>query len=118
MNHDCYSVVRIENLIKQPVKNFLLAAAIFYTVQCHAQSNIAFGEAAPTVHVSHWLKNEPIDKNLGDKFIVLEFWAIWYGFFNAAVPYLNNIQMHCRYKKNLRPHQGAEIFTKVSFFSS
>lgn len=42
--------------------------------------------------ITDWIKNIPEDKNLNNKYIVLEFWATWCEPSIAAVPHLNQLQ--------------------------
>lgn len=58
----------------------------------YSQSNIKIGERAPNINITDWIKNEPKDKKLSDKYIVLEFWATWCGPCIAAVPHMNDLQ--------------------------
>lgn len=58
----------------------------------YSQSNIKVGEKAPNINVTYWIKNEPTDKNLSNKYIILEFWATWCGPCIAAVPHMNELQ--------------------------
>ena len=58
----------------------------------YAQSNIKVNEKAPIINITDWIENVPSDKNLNDKYLVLEFWATWCGPFIAAVPHMNSVQ--------------------------
>jgi len=58
----------------------------------YAQSNIKVGEKAPKINITNWIENVPEDKDLQNKYIVLEFWATWCGPCIAAVPHMNKIQ--------------------------
>jgi thiol-disulfide isomerase/thioredoxin len=83
-----------ENSIKQLVPIFLILIGF----NINGQSNIKVGQESPPIHISTWIKNEPQDKNLTNKFIVLEFWATWCGPCLAAVPHMNSIQ--ARFRQN------------------
>lgn len=70
----------------------LLVVLLLFFGQAQAQSKIQVGEKAPEIYVSHWIKNEPADKSLSNKYIVLEFWATWCGPCIDAVPHMNELQ--------------------------
>lgn len=80
------------------MKNIVFFISLLLIGKIHAQTNIGVGEKSPKINVTHWVKNEPSDKNLSDKFIVLEFWATWCGPCIAAVPHMNEIQK--KYEQN------------------
>lgn len=63
-----------------------------------AQSNIKVNEKAPKINITNWIENVPNDRDLSDKFIVLEFWATWCGPCIAAVPHMNKIQQEFKQK--------------------
>jgi thiol-disulfide isomerase/thioredoxin len=72
--------------------------------------------------VSHYLLNEPADKNFDSKFKVLEFWATWCRPCLKAVPHLNKLQ--AKFKDSTivflsftyeSPQKAAEAFRKVNF---
>ena len=64
----------------------------------YAQSNIKVNGKAPKINITNWIENIPNDKNLNDKYIVLEFWATWCGPCIAAVPHMNEIQEEFKQK--------------------
>lgn len=64
----------------------------------YAQSNIKVNEKAPRINITNWIENVPNDKNLDNKYIVLEFWATWCGPCIAAVPHMNEIQKEFQQK--------------------
>jgi len=64
----------------------------------YAQSNIKVNEKAPKINITDWIENVPSDKDLSDKYIVLEFWATWCGPCIAAVPHMNKIQQEFNQK--------------------
>ena len=69
---------------------YILALLSFGNI--YTQSNIAVNEKAPAINITDWIENIPDDKNLNNKYIVLEFWATWCGPCIAAVPHMNQIQ--------------------------
>ena len=69
---------------------YILALLAFENI--YAQSNIKVNEKAPKINITNWIENVPEDKNLNNKYIVLEFWATWCGPCIAAVPHMNQIQ--------------------------
>lgn len=75
------------------MKKLIYFFALFSFGQTYAQSNINVNEKAPQVNITHWIENAPVDKDLSNKFIVLEFWATWCGPCIAAVPHMNEIQV-------------------------
>ena len=75
-----------------------------------------------TLIISHFLLNEPTDKNFNAKFKVLEFWATWCKPCLKAVPHLNKLQAKFKDSNIVflsftdeRPLKAAEAFKKVSF---
>ncbi len=69
---------------------FILLTIIHSTV--FGQTIIKVGQKAPQITVTDWILNIPKDKNLANKFVVLEFWATWCGPCVAAVPHMNELQ--------------------------
>ena len=50
------------------------------------------GTKTEEIKPTHYLQNEPADKNFANKFKVLEFWATWCRPCLKAVPHLNKLQ--------------------------
>jgi thiol-disulfide isomerase/thioredoxin len=80
------------------MKNFLILVLLFFVQIALCQSNIKLNQKAPQITISDWVLNVPKDKNLNNKFIVLEFWATWCGPCIKAVPHLNEIQERTKHK--------------------
>jgi len=105
---------------------FFLASLLFMGLSpSFAQTNISVGRAAPEINVTAWLKNEPTDKQLRGKFIVLEFWATWCGPCIAAVPHLNELQAAFERDDLLflsmtdeSPAKARSVFDRVDFHSA
>ncbi len=74
------------------MKTLPLLLLLFAGPVLAAQTNLSTGGPAPKINVTNWLLNEPADKNLNGKFVVLEFWATWCGPCIAAIPHLNKLQ--------------------------
>ncbi|WP_179336330.1 TlpA family protein disulfide reductase [Winogradskyella costae] len=74
------------------MRKLIYILTLFTFGNIYAQSNIKVNEKAPKINITNWIENIPNDKNLNDKYIVLEFWATWCGPCIAAVPHMNEIQ--------------------------
>jgi thiol-disulfide isomerase/thioredoxin len=70
---------------------FLILLSISH-LHAVAQKNIKVGHPAPPITVTDWIANVPVDINLANKFIVLEFWATWCSPCIEAVPHMNSLQ--------------------------
>ena len=73
-------------------KIIIQAVVLIYSTFSFAQSNIKIDSIAPEINITNWMSNTPKDKNLDNKYIVLEFWATWCGPCIAAVPHMNDLQ--------------------------
>jgi thiol-disulfide isomerase/thioredoxin len=93
-----------------------------------AQSNLFKPQLAlintkvDTINISHFILNEPLDKNFNGKFKVLEFWATWCGPCLKAVPHLNKLQKEFKDSNIVflsftyeSPQKIAETLKKVKF---
>ncbi len=71
----------------------VLAALSFLSITLGiAQNNSLIGKTIPTPNITDWVANEPADKSLTDKFLVIDFWATWCGPCIKAVPHFNELQ--------------------------
>lgn len=73
-------------------KYAICAFVILFSINVFSQQNIKSEEKAPPVNITDWVLNTPEDKDLKNKFIVLEFWATWCAPCLQAVPHLNDLQ--------------------------
>ena len=74
------------------MKILQVSIIILWSYLAKCQTNLEIGEKAPEIHITNWIKNEPSDKNLSGKFIVLEFWATWCAPCLKSVPHLNELK--------------------------
>jgi len=110
------------------MKKILLIAFVCMPFALLAQSDLFKPQLAllntkvDTISISHYLLNEPADKNFHSKFKVLEFWATWCRPCLKAVPHLNKLQAAFKDSNIVflsityeRPGKVAEAFKKVNF---
>lgn len=57
-----------------------------------AQSGPSVGDKAPSLNITDWLANEPADKSLEGRPIIVDFWATWCGPCIKAVPHFNELK--------------------------
>jgi len=82
-------------------KIFLIITLILLTKNTYGQTILKVGDKAPKINLTDIILNAPKDKNIQNKFIVLEFWATWCAPCLSAVPHLNKLQDKYKSKKNL-----------------
>lgn len=70
----------------------LLFFVLLLSGQAFSQLKLKVGDKAPKINITDYLQNTPKDKNLEDKYILLEFWATWCTTCLAEVPNLNKMQ--------------------------
>ena len=70
-------------------KLFSLFAILLFTSYLYAQEKLIVGDKAPKINITDYVLNVPKDKNLENKYIILEFWATWCAPCLNAVPHIN-----------------------------
>ncbi|OBX23839.1 MULTISPECIES: TlpA family protein disulfide reductase [Bizionia] len=84
------------------LKNILFLLFLISGSSCiFSQDNISTKQKAPSISVTDWIANVPNDKNLNNKYIVLEFWATWCAPCLKNVPHLNDLQSKFSHYENL-----------------
>lgn len=73
------------------MKKILLFIFLLSVVQVYGQENLNLGEKAPGINITEWIANVPENKDLGNKFKVVEFWTTWCGPCLGAVPHMNEL---------------------------
>nr|WP_042291580.1 TlpA disulfide reductase family protein [Nonlabens ulvanivorans] len=73
------------------MKKILSFIFLLSVVQVYGQENLNLGEKAPGINITEWIANVPENKDLGNKFKVLEFWTTWCGPCLGAVPHMNEL---------------------------
>lgn len=96
---------------------------IFLSGTSTAQNVIKVGDKAPMINITGYLLNEPQEKEMDNKFIVLEFWATWCAPCLSAVPHLNDLQNKFKDRNDLlfisltyeKPEKTKRTLEKVKF---
>ncbi|MDA9856691.1 redoxin family protein [Rubripirellula sp.] len=55
-------------------------------------NSLNIGDAAPTIHLTKFVKGEPVDLEQSDRVHVIEFWATWCGPCRAGMPHISELQ--------------------------
>ena len=105
-----------------------LLACLLIPGTLHAQSGPRsaqeelIGTKLDRISITHYLLNEPSNKDYDGKFKVLEFWATWCRPCLAAVPHLNKVQESLKGEDivflsvtNEGPGKAATAFRRVKF---
>jgi thiol-disulfide isomerase/thioredoxin len=105
------------------MKKLPLLILIILSNNLFAQEKLTIGEKAPKINITDYVLNVPKDRNLNNKFIVLEFWATWCAPCLKAVPHLNELQNKYKKRKDLmflsitneKPEKIKRTIDKVKF---
>lgn len=90
-----------------------------------SQIKVKVGDKVPDLNITDYLANTPKDKNLKNKYILLEFWATWCTSCLEEVPNLNKTQERFKDKSNFvfvsitdeSPEKTRKTLEKVKFNS-
>lgn len=83
------------------MKYKIVLILIFIGMKTFAQQQLSIGDNSPKIYITDYVHNEPIDKNLEKKFIVLDFWATWCAPCLAVVPHINELQQKFKDRKDV-----------------
>lgn len=105
------------------MKKLQLLVLIILSSNLFAQEKLTVGEKAPKINITDYVLNVPKDRNLNNKFIVLEFWATWCAPCLKAVPHINEMQSKFKERKDLmflsitneKPEKIKRTLDKVKF---
>lgn len=81
-------------------KLLLLFFVVIFSAESFGQMKLKVGDKVPDLNITDYLQNTPKDKNLNNKYILLEFWATWCTTCLAEVPNLNKMQERFKDKKD------------------
>ena len=92
----------------------------------NAQNLLKVGDKAPKIEITDYIYNIPKDKNIANKYILLEFWATWCGSCLDAVPKLNLLENKFKDQNNLifisitdeKPEKALRTIKRIPFKSA
>lgn len=93
------------------------------TANLYSQDTIKVGDKAPKINITDYILNSPKDKNIENKYIILEFWATWCAPCLGAVPHLNELRDQFKNRKDLiflsltyeKPEKTKRTLEKIAF---
>ncbi len=93
------------------------------TANLYSQDTIKVGDKAPKINITDYILNSPKDKNIENKYIILEFWATWCAPCLGAVPHLNDLRDQFKNRKDLvflsltyeKPEKTKRTLEKIAF---
>ena len=104
-------------------KNNFVVLLIFLYGNLYSQDTLKIGDKAPKIIITDYILNTPKDKNIENKYIILEFWATWCAPCLGSVPHLNELQNKFKHRKDLyflsltyeKPEKTKRTLEKVEF---
>ena len=89
------------------------------------QIKLKVGDTAPNISITDYIKNTPEEKNIKNKYVLLEFWTTWCATCLQEVPKLNQLQERFKSNKNLvfisitdeKPDKVLRTLKRISFSS-
>lgn len=107
------------------MKNIIsfLILYLSYTTNLLSQNIVKVGDQAPEIVITNYILDSPKNKNLENKFIVLEFWATWCAPCLGAVPHLNELKNKYKERDDLlfisltyeKPEKVKKTLEKIKF---
>ena len=96
---------------------------IFLSGNLYSQETLKIGDKAPKINITDYILNTPKDKNIENKYIILEFWATWCAPCLGSVPHLNELQNKFKNRKDLyflsltyeKPEKTKRTLEKIEF---
>ena len=80
--------------LAEPTLEVVPSAAPGASAASPSTNSLSIGDPAPTIHLTKFIKGEPVDLKQSDRVHVIEFWATWCGPCLAGMPHLSELQQH------------------------